>query len=124
MNTPRQYCLTLNLKDDDALVHEYEEYHKPGNVWPEVIDSIREAGILDMQIYRAGRQMIMVMTVSDVFSFEAKTHQDSLNPKVVEWEQLMEKFQVAGENMASKWQEVTNIFELSKHCSRDGECTR
>ena len=117
MSSPRQYCLTLNLKDDDALVREYEEYHKPGNVWPEVIDSIRAAGILDMQIYRSGLQLIMVMTVSDTFSFEGKALQDSLNPKVVEWERLMEKFQNKAEGVDSKWQEVESIFQLSKHKS-------
>jgi L-rhamnose mutarotase len=115
MSTPQQYCLTLTLKDDDELIREYEEYHKPGNVWPEVIDSIRDAGILDMQIYRSGLQLIMVMTVSDTFSFENRSIQDSLNPKVVEWEQLMNKFQKIAEVIDSKWQVVPNIFELSKH---------
>ena len=120
MSSPRQYCLTLNLRDDDALIREYEEYHKPGNVWPEVIDSIREAGILDMQIYRSGLQLIMVMTVSETFSFEDKSLRDSLNPKVVEWERLMEKFQNKAEGECSKWREVRNIFELSKHQSSGG----
>lgn len=115
MSTPQQYCLTLTLKEDDELIREYEEYHKPGNVWPEVIDSIRDAGILDMQIYRSGLQLIMVMTVSDTFSFENRSIQDSLNPKVVEWEQLMNKFQKKAEVIDSKWQVVPNIFELSKH---------
>ena len=62
MSNPRQYCLTLNLRDDDELIREYEGYHKPGNVWPEVIDSIRESGILDMRIYRSGLLLIMIMT--------------------------------------------------------------
>ncbi len=115
MSTPRQFCLTLNLQDDDDLIREYEEYHKPGNVWPEVVDSIREAGILDMQIYRSGLQLTMVMTVSNAFSFEDKALKDSLNPKVMEWERLMEKFQNRAEGVDSKWQEVANIFELSKH---------
>ncbi len=117
MSAPRQYCLTLNLKDDDALILEYEKHHKPGNVWPEVIDSIRGAGILDMRIYRSGLQLIMVMTVSDTFSFEDKSLQDSLNPKIVEWENLMEKFQDKAESAERKWQEATSIFELSKHQS-------
>jgi L-rhamnose mutarotase len=121
VSTPRQYCLTLTLREDDELIREYEEYHKPGSVWPEVIDSIREAGILDMQIYRSGLQLIMVMTVSDTFSFNDKSIQDSLNPKVVEWEQLMEKFQKKAEGIDSKWQDVPNIFELSKHLSSGGD---
>jgi len=55
------------------------------------------------------------MTVSDTFSFENRSIQDSLNPKVVEWEQLMNKFQKKAEVIDSKWQVVPNIFELSKH---------
>ena len=121
MSAPRQYCFTLNLKGDEALIREYEEYHKPGNVWPEVIGSIRTAGILDMQIYRSGLRLIMVMTVSDTFSFDDKVLQDSLNPKVMEWERLMEKYQDKKEGVENKWQDVPNIFELSKHPSRSGE---
>ena len=115
VSAPRQYCLTLSLKDDEELIREYEEYHKPGNVWPEVTDGIRATGILDMQIYRLGLQLIMVMTVSDTFSFEKKSLQESLNPKVLEWERLMEKFQNKAEGEGGKWQEVENIFDLSKH---------
>ena len=74
-----------------------------------------------MQIYRSGLQLIMVMTVSDTFSFEDKSLEDSLNPRVVEWERLMEKFQNKAQGVDSKWQEVANIFELSKHQSSGGK---
>ena len=57
-------------------------------------------------------QLIMVMTVSDSFSFDDKALQDSLNPKVLEWERLMETFQNKAEGVDSKWQEVRNIFQL------------
>ncbi len=113
MSGPRHFCLTLDLRDNVDLVREYEEYHKPGNVWPEVIDGIRATGILDMQIYRSGLQLIMVMTVSDTFSFEKKSLQDSLNPKVVEWERLMEKFQNIADGEGGKWLEVENIIDLT-----------
>jgi len=115
MSTARQYCLTLNLKDDDELIREYEDYHKPGSVWPEVVDSIGEAGILDMQIYRSGLQLIMVMMVSDAFSFDDKALKDSLNPKVVEWERLMTRFQRVDKDSNGKWRDVANIFNLKEH---------
>ena len=117
MRVKRQYCLTLNLRDHEGLILEYEKYHQPGNVWPEVIESIHESGITDMQIYRSGKQLIMVMSVVDSFSFEDKSRRDKLNPKVVEWERLMAKFQYTeGETSASaKWQPVINIFNLAKH---------
>ncbi len=117
MSNPRQYCLTLNLRDDDELIREYEEHHKPGNVWPEVVDSIRESGVLDMRIYRSGLQLIMIMTVSDTFSFEDKALRDSGNLRVAEWESLMAKFQKADEqSMANeKWQPAKAIFALDDH---------
>ena len=121
MKGQRQFCLTLDLRDDEELIREYEQYHKPGNTWPEVISSIQDSGILDMQIYRTGMQLIMVMTVEDSFSFEDKALRDSQNPKVMEWERLMTKFQCADADGGadSKWQELENIFDLSRHVSID-----
>jgi len=114
-SAPRQYCLTLNLRDDEDLIREYEAFHSPGNVWPEIVESIRSAGILDMQIYRTGVQLVMVIAVSDEFSFERKAKMDSENPKVVEWERLMEKFQRVDEPGDSKWTSMKDIFNLQDH---------
>ena len=121
MQTHRQYCLTLDLRDDEELIREYEQFHQPGYAWPEVIDSIRGSGILDMQIYRSGTQLVMVMTVCDSFSFEDKARRDSRNPKVMEWERLMTKFQRADVDAGAdaKWQEMRNIFDLRQHHSTD-----
>ena len=121
MKGQRQFCLTLDLRDDEELIREYEQYHKPGNTWPEVITSIRESGILDMQIYRTGTQLIMVMTVDETFSFEDKALRDKQNPRVMDWERLMTRFQHANADASAddKWCELRNIFDLSQHDSTD-----
>ena len=121
MQTHKQFCLTLDLRDDEELIREYEHYHQPGKVWPEVIESIRSSGILDMQIYRSGARLIMVMTVSDAFSFEDKARLDSQNPKVMEWERFMTKFQRAAADASAdaKWQKMLNVFDLRQHRSTD-----
>ena len=113
----RQFCLTLDLRDDEDLLREYEQYHQPGHTWPEVIDSIRRSGILDMQIYRAGTQLVMVMTVTGSFSFEEKNLMDRQNPKVVQWERLMTRFQLAAADSSAgaKWKKMQSIFDLSHH---------
>ena len=113
----RQFCLTLDLRDDEGLIREYEQYHQPGHTWPEVIDSIRRSGVLDMQIYRAGTHLVMVMTVTDSFSFEKKARMDSQNPKVVQWERLMTRFQLAAaeSRTGAQWKKMQNIFDLSLH---------
>ncbi|MDQ3277447.1 MAG: L-rhamnose mutarotase, partial [Bacteroidota bacterium] len=46
----QRHCLTLDLKNDPKLIREYEAYHQA--VWPEIKQSILEAGILQMEIYR------------------------------------------------------------------------
>lgn len=88
-----RYCLALDLKDDPALIAEYESYHK--NVWPEIISSIKDAGIEVLDIYRTGNRMFMIIEAKDDFSFEKKAAADASNEKVQEWEALMWKFQQA-----------------------------
>lgn len=108
----RKYCLALDLKDDPALIAEYEVYHQ--KVWPEIIDSITGSGIIDMNIYRTGNRLFMIMEVNDDFSFERKAASDAANTKVQEWEKLMWKFQQAlpGSKPGEKWVLMKNIFSL------------
>ncbi len=108
----RRYCLALDLKDDPDLMAEYEKYHE--KIWPEITRSIRDSGILDMEIYRTGNRLFMVMEVSEGFSFRAKAKADEENPRVAEWEALMWRFQEplpwAGEG--EKWVLMDRIFKL------------
>lgn len=108
----RTYALALDLKDDPALIREYEAYHK--NVWPEVLASIKESGIQSMQIYRTGNRLFMQMIVNDRFSFEKKAAADNANPKVIEWEELMWKYQqgLPGAAPGQKWILMEEIFSL------------
>ena len=89
----KRYCLTLDLKDDAKMIAEYEEYHK--NISPEILKSIKDAGIESMQIYRLHTRMFMIMETIDDFSFEKKALMDTLNEKVQIWENLMWQYQQA-----------------------------
>jgi len=108
----KRYCLTLNLKDDPALIAAYEEYHKA--VWPEIKESITSSGITNMQIYRFDVSLFMIMDTTDDFSFERKAAMDAGNPRVQEWESLMWKFQqpVKGAADGQKWVLMDKIFQL------------
>jgi L-rhamnose mutarotase len=108
----RRYCLTLDLKNDPALIAEYKRYHE--NVWPEIIESLRRSGIVGMEIYLLGTRMFMIMEVNDDFSFEAKARADKSNPRVQEWEQLMWNFQQAlpGANPEEKWLLMERVFKI------------
>ena len=112
----REYCLLLNLRNDAALIEEYEAYHQAGAVWPEIVDSIKGSGIESMRIYRLETSLVMVLQVSETFSFETKAVADAGNPKVQEWERLMERFQKVSEESpdGEKWQLANRIFDLAE----------
>lgn len=110
----RRVCLTLDLRNDPALISEYRRYHE--KIWPEITASIRDSGIEDMQIYLRGTRMFMIMEVNEKFSFEAKARADRANPKVQQWEELMWKFQQAlpDAEPGEKWLPLELIFQLEK----------
>jgi L-rhamnose mutarotase len=108
----KRYCLTLDLKNDAELIRQYEAHHK--KVWPEIISSIKEAGIENMEIYRYETMLFMIMEVHYEFSFEKKQQSDTHNAKVQEWEELMWKYQqpMGGTAKGEKWKLMNKIFEL------------
>jgi|ERR1043166_9069114 len=108
----KRYCLALDLKDDPSLIAEYEAYHQ--RVWPEILKSIKDAGIEQMEIYRINNRLFMIMEVRDDFSFEQKAAMDLSNKKVQEWEELMWKYQQAlpgSSKPGEKWRLMDRIFK-------------
>jgi L-rhamnose mutarotase len=107
-----RYCLALDLKNDPALIAEYEDWHR--KVWPEILKSIKDSGIRHMEIYRTGNRMFMIMETAADFSFEKKGAADAANPVVQEWEELMWKFQqpLPGSKPGEKWVLMDKIFSI------------
>lgn len=112
MGNLKRYCLALDLVDDEQSIKAYEEHHK--KVWPEILESIKESGIQNMEIYRIGNRLSMIMEVDDSFSFEKKQQADAQNPKVQEWEELMWTFQkpLPFAQKGEKWLPMKKIFKL------------
>ena len=107
-----KYCLALDLVEDPQLIAEYLNYHKA--VWPEIISSIKSAGIENMEIYNFGNRLMMIMEVNESFDASRKAKEDLANEKVQEWERLMWKYQqtVPGAKPGEKWVMMNKIFEL------------
>ena len=114
MNAMRRICLALDLKNDPDLISEYKRFHAPGAVWPEITQSIREAGIVGMEIYLTGNRLLMIMEVDEIFDPGQKARLDAENPKVQEWETLMWQFQQAlpWAQKGEKWIPMEKIFTL------------
>lgn len=110
----KRFCLALDLVDDEKLIAEYDHWHKRENGWPEIRKSILDTHIKDMEIYRTGNRLFMIMEVSDDYSNGLKADMDAANPKVQEWEQLMWKFQqpLPWAKEGEKWVLMKQIFKL------------
>lgn len=107
-----RYCMALDLHDDPRLIAEYERQHRA--VWPEVLEHLRAAGVLDMSIWRLGTRLFMIMDTGAGFSFERMRALAAEYPRVDAWEQAMWRFQVPTPWTASgdKWTPMQCIFEL------------
>ena len=108
----KKYCLALDLKDDPQLIDEYVAHHR--NVAPGILKSITDSGIQQMEIYRAGHRLFMIIEVNEGFSFEQKAKNDAANPEVQVWEDLTWKYQQAlpFAKPGEKWVLMDKIFEM------------
>lgn len=111
----KKYCLTVDLKDDAALIAAYDEHHK--KVWPEILHSITASGITQLEIFRLGNRLVMLLEVNDSFSFEEKARLDAANTKVQDWENLMWQYQQALPlaKPGEKWVLMDKIFDLQNN---------
>src|SRR5262245_57954395 len=83
-----RHVLSVDLRNDPAAIATYVDYHQ--RVWPEVLESLKRAGVRGMDIHLLGRRLVMVLELHDgldvqqVFDAHFGSH-----PRVDEWEQLM-----------------------------------
>lgn len=111
-----RYCLALDLVDDAEAIARYEAWHAPGAVPPAVTQSIRDAGILEMEIWRVHDRLLMIMETGPDFSPEAKAAADMASDDVQAWERLMWAFQkpLAKAAPGEKWLSMRRIYALSE----------
>ena len=114
MNPSQRFCLTLDLHEDPRLIAEYQYWHRPEHIWPEIPAGIKAAGILNMEIYRLENRLFMIIEAGPDFDFDRDMKKLSGLPRQQEWEAFVSRFQQAqpGETSAGKWKMMEKIFEL------------
>ena len=112
----KRFCQTLDLKDNPGLIAEYRRRHSEGEAWSEIIDGIREVGILEMEIYLLGTRLFMIVETPVDFDWDSAMARLSTLPRQQEWEDYMSELQVAAQGASSndKWQMMERIFHLYK----------
>lgn len=111
----KKYLLALDLKENLELIEQYDAWHQ--KVWPEILKSIKDSGIVKMEIFRFYNRLCMIMETTDAFSFANKGKMDKDNQKVQEWETLMWEYQQAlpGAKPNEKWVLMESIFEFNSN---------
>jgi L-rhamnose mutarotase len=106
----------LDLKDDPALIADYEAWHRADKIWPSVVESLQASGIEELEIYRTGNRLFLIIDATDAFSPEAKASADAVNVDVQAWEQLMWVFQqpLPWAAPGQKWIAMQRIFALTE----------
>ena len=112
----KRFCQTLDLKDNPELVAEYRRRHSEGEVWNEIIEGIKEVGILEMEIYLVDTRLIMIVETPHDFDWDSAMARLATLPRQQEWEDSMSEFQVAAQGASSdeKWRMMERIFYLYK----------
>ena len=122
----KRYCKALTLKDDPRLIAEYKQIHSPEAAWPEVTQGMKEIGILDMEIYRYGNVLFMIMdTVAD-FDHDRAMSELATKPRQSEWEAYVAKFQETDARASAndKWQLLERVYEMdqqAEHLPKQGQ---
>ena len=109
-----RYCKALDLIDDDALIADYEKAHE--KIWPGVRDHLHSQGVKNMEIYRLGTRLFMIMDVDDaVYDAQAMAKSAITNPVIAKWEALMWTYQkpTPWTPEGEKWVPMARIFDLS-----------
>lgn len=112
----KRFCQTLDLKDNPELIAEYRRRHSEGEAWKEIIDGIREVGILEMEIYQLGTRLFMIVETPLDFDWDKSMARLATLPRQQEWENYVAEFQEAAPGASSdeKWSMMERIFYLYK----------
>jgi L-rhamnose mutarotase len=114
--TIQRHVLLLDLADEAEAIARYEAWHAPRAVPAEITASIRDAGIVDMEIYRSGNRLVMVMETDESFDPQRKAEADASNPAVIAWETKMNLVQrpLPWADPSAKWTPAARIYSLQE----------
>lgn len=87
--------MSANLVEDSVMQNEYFDYHKNQfKDWPEISGGFCNADFQQLLMYHNNRQLMLIISIpkgKSLAELNPKTEEN--NPRVAEWNALMEKYQ-------------------------------
>jgi len=114
MTNRHVHVLTADLVDDPVAIAAYREHHR--QVWPEVVESLRRAGVERLDVHVLGRRLVMIVELrNDLDLARAFAAHVASGPRVAEWERLMKSLQqpAPGAPPGEWWTAMEPLFTLN-----------
>lgn len=110
----KRYVQFLEIKDDPELMAQYRYWHSEEHHWQEIRDGIKAVGILEMEIYMLGNQLVMIVDAPADFQWQEAMDRLATLPRQAEWEAFVARFQGCSADARSdeKWRQAERIFRL------------
>ena len=110
----KRYCQTLELRDNPELIKEYRRRHSREHALRDILDGIRQVGILEMELYILGTRLFMIVETPLDFDWDTAMARLATLPRQAEWEDYMAEFQLVKQGLSSaeKWQLMERMFYL------------
>jgi len=110
----RRYVQALSLQDNPELIAAYRRIHSKEGIWPEILQGIKDSGILEMEIYILGTQLVMIVEMPADLDWDATMAKMGAAPRQAEWEEFVAQYQKAapGQSSDEKWRMMERMFHL------------
>lgn len=110
----KRWVQTMDLRNDSALIAEYRRRHAEGQIWPEILQGIKDCGLLEMEIYILGTRLVMICEAPTNLDWNEAMQKMASDPRQAEWEAFMAEFQQCSADQRSdeKWQQMERMFHL------------
>lgn len=108
----KRFCQFLRLNSES--VDQYRYWHDSQNIWKEIPEGIRRAGILDMEIYVIDDIAFMILETPLDFDWDEAFGRLATFQRQAEWEDFVGSFQktTKGQRSDEKWKLIERIFSL------------
>ena len=110
----KRYVQFLEIEENPELIAAYRRCHSSEEAWREVLDGIRQVGILEMELYIVTNKVVMIVDTALDFDWATAMARLSTLPRQAEWEAFVARLQGCDPKASSdqKWQMMERMFHL------------
>lgn len=110
----KRYVQMLDLRNDPELIQQYIHYHSREGIWPEILEGLKNSGVLEMEIYQLDDRLMMIVELDANDDWDEIMSRMGNTPRQEEWEAFVSRFQKANALSKSeeKWRMMERIFQI------------